>query len=114
MCFIAAPEFISSGRGESKRATYRARNHQFAAQQLHLVEPNRMATRSHANDTNRGPARVRGNRPRGLRIVRLIQHLRPGLDANPVFLMRFGNGSKVLAQMVVIPDSETTNGVNTP
>ena len=37
------------------------------------------------------------NRPRGLRIVRLIQHLRPGLDANPVFLMRFGNGSKVLA-----------------
>ena len=31
------------------------------------------------------PDGVRGNRPRGLRIVRLIQHLRPGLDANPVF-----------------------------
>jgi hypothetical protein len=29
MCFIASPEFISSGRGESKRAAYRARNHQF-------------------------------------------------------------------------------------
>ena len=34
---------------------------------------------------------------RGLRIVRRIPHLRQGLDANPVFLMRFGNGSKVLA-----------------
>jgi hypothetical protein len=33
---------------------------------------------------------------------------------NPAFLMRLGNGSKVLAQMVVIPDSETINGVNTP
>ena len=50
-----------------------------------------------ANDANRGPAGVRENRPRGLRIVRLIQHLRPGLDANPAFLMRFVNGSKVLA-----------------
>jgi hypothetical protein len=35
-------------------------------------------------------------------------------DGNPVFLMRFGNGSKVQAQMIVIPDSETINGVNTP
>jgi hypothetical protein len=46
--------------------------------------------------------------------VQLVQHLRPGFDANPIFFMRFGNGSKVLAQMVVIPDSETINGVNTP
>jgi hypothetical protein len=35
--------------------------------------------------------------------------LRPGLDANPVFLMRFGNGSNVLAQMITIPYSGTNN-----
>jgi hypothetical protein len=46
---------------------------------------------------------------RGLRIVRRIPHLRPGLDANPVFFMRFGNGSKVLAQMIDVPYSGTNN-----
>ena len=72
----------STGHAESENAAHRARDHQFFVR---------------ANDANRGPAGVRGNRPRGLRIVRLIQHLRPGLDANPVFLICFGNGSKVLA-----------------
>jgi hypothetical protein len=55
---------------QKRQAAHRARNHQLFVR---------------ANDANRGPAGVRGNRPRGLRIVRLIQHLRPGLDANPVF-----------------------------
>ena len=67
--FGAASCVEKTASGETP-ALHRARNHQLFV---------------HANDANRGPAGIRGNRPRGLRIVRLIPHLRPGLDANPVF-----------------------------
>jgi hypothetical protein len=36
MCFIASPEFVSSGRDKSKHATHRARNHQFGV--FHAVD----------------------------------------------------------------------------
>src|ERR1017187_9023540 len=36
MCFIASPEFVSSGRDKSKHSTHRARNHQFGV--FHAVD----------------------------------------------------------------------------
>ena len=84
---VGIPFFTGLARSEC--AAHRARDHQFFVR---------------ANDAKHGPGGVRGNHSRSLRIARLIQCLRPGLDANPVFLMRFGNGSKVPAQMIDIPD----------
>ena len=77
MCFIASPEFVSSGRGESKHAAHRVRNHQFFIC---------------ANDANRGPAGVRGNHPRSLRVVRLIVFRVPSGNSS-VQAVAHGGGS---------------------
>src|ERR1035437_389711 len=58
MCFIASPEFISSGRGESKHAAHRARDHQFFIR---------------ANDAHGDATGLRGNHRRILRVARLVQ-----------------------------------------